>query len=84
MYVTWMDESILNEVTRPRHGSVYPWPLNNIMNWQKRRQAGKKLKALGWHKKTMDEVRNLLVLLMLFIIISYFRFTPRLTTAARP
>ena len=51
-----MDERTLNEVTRPRHGSVYPWPLSSVLNWQKRRQVVAKLAAVGWHKKTLEEV----------------------------
>ncbi|CAH2015419.1 unnamed protein product, partial [Acanthoscelides obtectus] len=39
-----------------RHGSVYPWPLNHIQNWEKRSQVIKKLKALDWYNKTLEDV----------------------------
>lgn len=55
-YISWVDDRTLNEVTRPRHGSVYPWPLSAVLNWQKGRQAVGRLAAMGWNKKTIDEV----------------------------
>ncbi|XP_020706837.1 metaxin-2 isoform X2 [Athalia rosae] len=55
-YVCWVDPATLNSVTKPRHGSVYPWPLNHLLNWQKRNQIVKKLSVLGWYNKTLDEV----------------------------
>eukprot|EP00095_Tigriopus_kingsejongensis_P010125 maker-scaffold75_size407189-snap-gene-1.16 protein:Tk10125 transcript:maker-scaffold75_size407189-snap-gene-1.16-mRNA-1 annotation:"hypothetical protein DAPPUDRAFT_304425" len=57
-FVTWNDDSTLAEVTKPRYGSVYPWPLNSVLSWQKRRQVLKRLRALGWDGKSMDEVLN--------------------------
>lgn len=56
LYVCWMDEAILERVTKKRHGSVYPWPLNHFLNWQKRREVIKKLMVLGWYNKTIDEI----------------------------
>ena len=56
LYVCWCDDNIYNNVTRKRHGSVYPWPLNHIMNWQKRNQVYRKLDAVQWGNKTMDSV----------------------------
>lgn len=55
-YVCWVDPSTLNAVTKPRHGSVYPWPLNHLLNWQKRSRVTKKLSILGWYNKSIDEV----------------------------
>ena len=37
---------------------MHPWPLNSILCWQKRNQVLKKLKALGWGNKSMDDVIN--------------------------
>lgn len=56
LYICWVDEATLNEVTKPRHGSVYPWPLNHFLNWQKRKEVIKKLNVLGWYNKTVEEV----------------------------
>lgn len=56
LYITWCDKTTLQEVTKPRFGSVLPWPLNHIITWQKRGQVVKKLGVLGWGQKTLDEV----------------------------
>ena len=34
-YITWLDPVTLNEVTKPRYGSVYPWPLNTVLTYLK-------------------------------------------------
>ncbi|XP_011342953.1 metaxin-2 isoform X1 [Ooceraea biroi] len=56
LYVCWVDPTILNAVTKPRHGSVYPWPLNHYLNWQKRREVIRRLTVLGWYNKNLNEV----------------------------
>ena len=56
-YLTWMDNVTYCEVTKPRYGSAYPWPLNHILTWQKKQQAYKRLSALGWTSKNLEEVR---------------------------
>merc|ERR1712029_291547 len=56
LYVSWADDVTLSEVTYPRYGSVYPWPLNSILPWQKKRTVCKKLSALGWLSKSLDDV----------------------------
>lgn len=56
LYITWCDKTTLQEVTKPRFGSVLPWPLNHVIVWQKRSQVVKKLGVLGWAHKTLDEV----------------------------
>lgn len=58
LYICWVDELTLNEVTKPRHGSIYPWPLNHFLNWQKRKEVIKKLNILKWYNKTIEEVCN--------------------------
>jgi len=55
-YICWLDPLTVNEVTKKRHGSVYPWPLNHIINWERERQVTKRLKVLGWANKTLEEV----------------------------
>ena len=59
LFLSWNDDVTLSEVTKPRYGSVYPWPLNVILSWKKRSQVKKKLTALGWGNKSLEEVRDL-------------------------
>jgi len=56
LYLTWKDEVTFGEVTNPRFSTVHPWPLNYILSWQKRRQVLKKLGALGWSQKSLEDV----------------------------
>jgi len=56
LYLSWNDDVTLNEVTLPRYGSVYPWPLSTILSYQKKWNVCKKLGALGWTSKSLDEV----------------------------
>ncbi|KAJ8926104.1 hypothetical protein NQ315_009961 [Exocentrus adspersus] len=56
LYICWVDKETYNEVTSIRNGSIYPWPLNHIQNVIKRHQVIKKLKALSWYNKTLEEV----------------------------
>jgi len=58
LYISWIDEVTLEEVTKPRHGSIHPWPLSVILNWQKRNSVLKRLGALGWANKSLEEVFN--------------------------
>ena len=46
------------QVTKPRHGSMYKWPLSQIIPWQKQREVYQRLSSLGWTKKTFEEVSN--------------------------
>ncbi|KAK9679772.1 Thioredoxin-like [Popillia japonica] len=55
-YVCWCDSETYREVTKPRNGSVYPWPLNLIQTWSKRSKQIKALKTLGWYEKSLYEV----------------------------
>lgn len=56
LYISWQDEVTLKEVTEPRNSSVHPWPLGSILNWQKRNSVLKRLNALGWTVKTLEDV----------------------------
>jgi len=56
LYLVWRDEVTLNSITKPRFGSVYPWPLDVILTYQKKNQVLKKLKVLGWAEKSLEEV----------------------------
>ena len=56
LYISWVDSVTLEEVTKPRYGSAYPWPLSTILNWQKKNAVLKKLGALGWTGKKVEDV----------------------------
>lgn len=56
LYISWIDTTTLNETTYKRYGSVYPWPLNHIQCWRKRRSVLNKLKIFGWANYTNDQV----------------------------
>ncbi|KAI7815280.1 metaxin [Rhyzopertha dominica] len=56
LYICWCDNETYREVTKPRNGSVYPWPLNHLQTWSKRLNVVSRLKMLGWYKKTLQEV----------------------------
>lgn len=56
LYVSWIDSQTLNETTYKRYGSVYPWPLNHLQSWRKRRHVVNKLKLFGWAKYTNEQV----------------------------
>lgn len=51
-----MDKQTLNEITYKRYGSVYPWPLNHMQNWRKRRHIENKLKIFNWASYTSEQV----------------------------
>ena len=65
MYVCWYENSVANEVTKPRFGSVYPWPLNKIIPYWRQKEITDKLKSIGWTQKSLDEVRAFVFLLPL-------------------
>uniref|UniRef100_A0A670I3Z8 Metaxin-2 n=1 Tax=Podarcis muralis TaxID=64176 RepID=A0A670I3Z8_PODMU len=44
------------EITHPRYGSPYPWPLNRILAYQKQWEVRRKMKAIGWGSKSLDQV----------------------------
>lgn len=44
------------QITHPRYGSPYPWPLNRILSYQKQWEVRRKMKAIGWAGKTLEQV----------------------------
>ncbi|KAL7639350.1 UNVERIFIED_CONTAM: hypothetical protein RMT77_009851 [Armadillidium vulgare] len=56
LYISWLDVQTYEDVTKPRYGSVYAWPLNRILTYQKWQQVTKRLKVLGWKHKKLEEV----------------------------
>ncbi|XP_019486438.1 PREDICTED: metaxin-2 isoform X1 [Hipposideros armiger] len=56
LYLQWCDEATVGEITHARYGSPYPWPLNRILAYQKQWEVKRKMKAIGWGNKTLDQV----------------------------
>ncbi|XP_025409359.1 metaxin-2 isoform X2 [Sipha flava] len=56
IYVTWKHEPTYNDLTKPRYGSVYSFPLNHWATYYKRCEMLSHLDVLDWKKKSLDEV----------------------------
>ncbi|XP_059179024.1 metaxin-2-like [Physella acuta] len=56
LYMAWLNPEIANEVTKPRYGCSYPWPLSWILPWRKQKEVRARLKANEWSNKTVPEV----------------------------
>uniref|UniRef100_A0A069DRQ5 Putative mitochondrial outer membrane protein n=1 Tax=Panstrongylus megistus TaxID=65343 RepID=A0A069DRQ5_9HEMI len=55
-YLIWCDNETYSKITKPRYGSVHPFPLNHILTYTKRKTVIKRLTALGWYEKNLDKV----------------------------
>ncbi|KAF6203850.1 hypothetical protein GE061_002185 [Apolygus lucorum] len=55
-FITWVDSETYTKITKPRYGSVHPFPLNHWLCFSKRRTVLKKLSALGWANKSLENV----------------------------
>ncbi|NXA32801.1 MTX2 protein, partial [Eudromia elegans] len=56
LYLQWCDDVTVEEITHPRYGSPYPWPLNRILSYQKQWEIRRKMKAIGWAGKSLEQV----------------------------
>ncbi|KAK2180056.1 hypothetical protein NP493_460g04025 [Ridgeia piscesae] len=56
LYFTWYDKVIWKEVTKPRHGALYSWPLNILLPLKKQFEVNRMLSSIGWTRKTFPEV----------------------------
>ncbi|XP_025081781.1 metaxin-2-like isoform X2 [Pomacea canaliculata] len=56
LYLAWLDETVSSEVTRPRYGCPYPWPLNWILPLRKQSEVRARLSSNGWKDKNMKQV----------------------------
>ncbi|KAG8195296.1 hypothetical protein JTE90_028444 [Oedothorax gibbosus] len=56
LYVSWCDNTTLQEVTKPRFTAFLPWPINNVVCWQTKNDVKKRLKAADWHTKSLEDV----------------------------
>lgn len=72
LYVVWLDKVTYNQMTCPRYGCVYPWPLNLVLTWQKKKQVSKILSAAEWNYKSLENVRLFAVWICLFYDVIYF------------
>uniref|UniRef100_A0A8C9RRW7 Metaxin-2 n=1 Tax=Scleropages formosus TaxID=113540 RepID=A0A8C9RRW7_SCLFO len=56
LYIQWCDEATAAQITRPRYSSPYPWPLNHILAYQKQWEVRRKMSAIGWAGKSLEQV----------------------------
>ncbi|XP_075465113.1 metaxin-2 isoform X3 [Ascaphus truei] len=56
LYIQWCDEATLEEITLPRYSSPYSWPLNYVLVFQKKWEIKRKMKAIGWAGKSLEQV----------------------------
>ncbi|XP_005104660.1 metaxin-2 [Aplysia californica] len=56
LYMAWLNAEIATEVTKPRYGCSFPWPLRWILPWSKQREIRARLKSNDWADKSLDEV----------------------------
>uniref|UniRef100_A0A673MQH8 Metaxin-2 n=1 Tax=Sinocyclocheilus rhinocerous TaxID=307959 RepID=A0A673MQH8_9TELE len=43
-------------ISRPRYSSPYSWPLNHILAYQKQWEVRRKMNAIGWSGKSLEQV----------------------------
>ena len=58
LYISWLNKEIFSSTTRPRYGSVHPWPLNWVLPWKRQMEVKVRLNANGWACKTEEEVHE--------------------------
>uniref|UniRef100_A0A3B3YCV5 Metaxin 2 n=1 Tax=Poecilia mexicana TaxID=48701 RepID=A0A3B3YCV5_9TELE len=56
LFVQWCDDATAGEISRPRYSSPYSWPLGNILAYQKQWEVRRKMNAIGWGGKTLEQV----------------------------
>lgn len=50
--------NVFAQITRPRYSSPYSWPLSSFLAIQKQWEVRRKMNAIGWGGKTLEQVRN--------------------------
>ena len=58
LYVSWIVNEIYSSTTKPRYGSVHPWPLNWVLPWKRQLEVRARLNANGWENKTIEDVED--------------------------
>ncbi|NP_001290619.1 metaxin-2 [Esox lucius] len=56
LYIQWCDDNTVAEISRPRYSSPYSWPLNHILAYQKQWEVRRKMTAVGWAGKNLEQV----------------------------
>uniref|UniRef100_A0AAY5KJ72 Metaxin 2 n=1 Tax=Esox lucius TaxID=8010 RepID=A0AAY5KJ72_ESOLU len=56
LYIQWCDDNTAAEISRPRYSSPYSWPLNHILAYQKQWEVRRKMTAVGWAGKNLEQV----------------------------
>lgn len=56
LYVSFMVDRVYENITAPRNGVVFPWPLNKIQNFSKKRHALNILKVYDWLDMPIEDV----------------------------
>ncbi|XP_014783077.1 metaxin-2 [Octopus bimaculoides] len=56
LYLSWCHEDVYYEITKPRYGACYPWPLNMILPLKKFTEIKNRLTSIGWFNKSFEEV----------------------------
>lgn len=56
LYISFVHKNVYEQVTAPRNGCVFPWPLKVIQNFSKKRNALRLLKVYQWHDMDIDAV----------------------------
>ncbi|XP_017844180.1 metaxin-2 isoform X1 [Drosophila busckii] len=56
LYISFKNERVYKEVTAPRNGIVFPWPLSVMQNSSKRSNALRLLKVYQWHDLKIEDV----------------------------
>lgn len=56
LYISFKNDRVYKEITAPRNGIVFPWPLNVIQNYNKRRNALRLLRVYQWHDLNIEHV----------------------------
>ncbi|XP_070541605.1 metaxin-2-like isoform X2 [Ptychodera flava] len=56
LLITWHDRETVKEITRPRYGSPYPWPLNHILAYSKQWEEYTLLQSAGWTMKSLQQI----------------------------
>ncbi len=62
LYLSWCECSVAEEVTKPRCGSIYPWPLKLIIPWWRQKDVRNRLQSIGWSQKSLDQVSCILLI----------------------
>lgn len=55
-YLAWVPSEVSEQVTKPRYGSMHPWPLDKILPLKKQLEVKQRLASVEWANKTFDEV----------------------------